>query len=90
MAAPVLRRPSRVIEVWMAALVLSEPRLVFEPTVAVWNVAMEAESTEFSPLRALRAASVQWHFDANEHDWEPLRGVMVRLNFAYLFARNET
>jgi len=57
----------------MTALVLSEPRPVFEPTVAAWNIAREAESTEFGSLRVSRAGSGWRHFDVNEHVWGPLR-----------------
>jgi len=57
----------------MATLVLSEPRLVFEPTVAAWYIAREAESTELCPLRVSSAASARRHFDVNEHIWGPLR-----------------
>ena len=91
-------RPSRVAEAWMAALVLSDPRLVFEPMVAAWNIAREAESTEFSPLRILRSASVQWHFDVNWTTFGSPCGLTVRKpklttfvckewNLAHLFAR---
>jgi len=43
----ITRRPLGVVEVaQMATLVLSEPQPVFEPTVAAWYIAREAESTE--------------------------------------------